>query len=106
MTVWRRGVMALVVAAGGLLISACDDKPEVPQAVLDQATTQAADKGPKHATTQELISGHRKTLLLTPLPLTMQVPESWKLEPLKGTSVMLLNGPTPTNENTSIQLSI
>src|SRR4051812_11046168 len=98
MRVWRCGAVAMVAAGGMMLAAACDDKPSVPQAILDQATTQADNKKPQRPTTQELVSGRRTSFLLSPLPLTMQVPESWKTEPLKGTPVTLLTGPTPASD--------
>jgi hypothetical protein len=102
---WRCGVVAVVVTGALGLATACDEKPSIPQAVIDEATTQVNDKTLTRPTTQELLSGERTSLLLTPLPLSMRVPTSWKIEPVKGRSVSLLNGPTPTSD-VSIQFSI
>jgi hypothetical protein len=93
------------VLLAGVLAGGCDDRSSVPQSVLDQAATQNSSKTPARPTTQELLTGHRTTLVLTPLPLTMQVPDSWKIEPLRGTPVTLVTGATPTSD-ISIQLSI
>jgi hypothetical protein len=42
-----------------------------------------------------LLTGPRKRLVLGPLPLVMEVPESWKVETPAGGTVAWLDGPTP-----------
>ena len=84
---------------------ACDDSSnDIPQAVRDQQARQAeAEKNlPKIPTTQDLVSGPRSVTPLGPLPLTMRVPVSWKVEVTAGAS--LLRGFTPNGE-IAIQLS-
>ncbi len=96
----------------GTLVTACDDKPDVPQTVLDQARAASEHKGPKIPTTQELLTSARKPIALLPLPLTMQVPPGWgKLNDnnpagIKVTSAGLniLQGYTPNGE-VQIQLA-
>ena len=92
--------VALALAATG-----CEDPADdIPQAVLDQqAKRAAAEKDlPKIPTTQELTTGPRTVVPLGPLPLTMRVPASWKVEVAGGAS--LLRGHSPSGEVT-IQLT-
>lgn len=101
----RVSIVTAVAAAAALLQPGCEEEPVggIPQAVLDQQAKQNAEPDlPKIPTTQELVSGTRKTLALGPLPLTMRVPESWNLQVAGGAS--LLRGFTPNGEVT-IQLT-
>jgi hypothetical protein len=99
MSFWGYG-MLIAAAAGGLgLMAACDDKSSVPQAVIDQATTQATDQMPARPTTQELLSGPRTSELLTPLPLRMQIPKSWgRPRVITSTTENILEGATPAGD--------
>ena len=68
----------MTVLAVGMLLAACDDKPDVPQAILDQAKAANEHKGPKIPTTQQLLSSKRTQFALLPFPLTIQVPPGWE----------------------------
>ncbi len=109
MTVGLRLGVALVAAAA-LFLSACDDKPEVPPAVLEQAKKQTEDAtkpANKRPTTQALLSGKRSRTALVPLPLTMDLPPGWGQlnEPGIKVSANLLQGYTPSGGEVQIQLS-
>src|SRR5688572_16093681 len=69
----------------------CEDPADdMTKAVLDQQAKKAAVEKtlPKIPTTQELVSGPRTTVPLGPLPLTMRVPASWKVEVAGGASLL------------------
>jgi hypothetical protein len=95
--------VVLLLAVSGL---ACDDPSsnDIPQSVREeQARREAAEKSlPKIPTTQDLVNGPRTVMALGPLPMTMRVPASWKVEVQGGAS--LLRGFTPNGEIT-IQLT-
>ncbi|HEX8520923.1 MAG TPA: hypothetical protein VF669_01620 [Tepidisphaeraceae bacterium] len=101
-----RNRMILGMLAALILIGACDDRTSVPQNVQDAATKAQADaaKGPQRPTTQELLTGPKKRLALTPLPFSAQVPGSWRVETLASGSLTVLTGPTPSGE-AQVQLS-
>src|SRR5688572_27111527 len=82
--------VAVAVAAGLTAIGCEEPAADVPQAVLDQQARQAAAEKnlPKIPTTQELTTGPRQTIALGPLPLTMRVPASWKVEVAAGASLL------------------
>ena len=93
--------VAGVLICLAVVAAACDDSSNVPVAVLEQ-TNQPQEELPKVPTTQELISGPRKQVVLGPLPLTMRVPESWEIKMVGGAT--LLQGHAPSGE-VSIQLN-
>src|SRR5688572_25723943 len=99
-------VATLVLAAAAAFVGiGCDDPAgDIPQAVLDQQARQAeAQKSlPKIPTTQDLVNGPRTVMPLGPLPMTMRVPASWRVEVAGGAS--LLRGFTPNGE-VAIQLT-
>ncbi|MEA2707926.1 MAG: hypothetical protein QOF78_527 [Phycisphaerales bacterium] len=98
-------LVVLCFAAALWLGIGCDDQSnDIPQSVLDQQARQAAIEKtlPKIPTTQELVTGPRTVMPLGPLPMTMRVPTSWKVEVTSGAS--LLRGHTPSGEIT-IQLT-
>jgi hypothetical protein len=95
---------------GALLLGAawgCDDKgngslpPEV------KAREDAASKLPPREnlpTTQELLTGEKKTLKLGEFPLSLQVPRTWQLKSWGDVStVIMVTGPASSGE-ISIQL--
>jgi hypothetical protein len=105
----RRPVAILLLGLAATVTIAiavgCDDPgSDIPQSVRDQQAKQAeAQKNlPKIPTTQDLLNGPRTTTALGPLPMTMRVPVSWKVEVTGGAS--LLRGFTPNGE-IAIQLT-
>jgi len=100
-----RTVAYPLLAALLLVAFACDDRKS-PEAI-EQAAAKArsAEVTATHRpTTQELISGAKKRIPLTPLPFTARVPTEWKIETLAGGSIIVLTGPTPSSD-AQIQLS-
>jgi hypothetical protein len=96
-------VLGMLVSLIGL---ACDDSSnDIPQAVRDQQARQAEaeKKLPKIPTTQELLTGPRSVTALGPLPMTMRVPASWKVEVAGPASH--LRGVSPSGQETTIQLT-
>jgi hypothetical protein len=85
----------------------CDD-PAPQGAIQTQqppaAAAAAAESARDVPTTQELVGGPRKTMALGPIPLTLRVPESWKIEVTSGAS--LLTGHTPSSQGDKDKISI
>lgn len=80
----------------------CDDEPAPPLDIMQtESPLQEAAPAP---TTQELLEGVRQTVSLGELPLSVQAPPSWAVKPMRGTTHILLMGPTPSGE-ASIQLN-
>ena len=102
MKLWMR-VMVLPVAM--LVAAGCEEKPQVPPELLSKPAEPRAGGIPR-PTTQELISGPRSRTVLSPLPLTMDLPPSWGRESLNDipTPANLLQGYTPSGE-VQIQLA-
>jgi hypothetical protein len=96
---WRNGgAMVLSVAAAITLLAplgGCDDTPEPPAELLLDRQPSADAELPAVPTTQELTQGPYKTLQLAHFPLTLSVPESWKIETLGG-DITLLRGFAPS----------
>ena len=103
----RRCCAVLLTLLAALLAPGCDQTADddIPQAVRDQQARQAeAQKNlPKIPTTQELLSGPRTVTPLGPLPLTLRVPVSWKVEGVGPASH--LRGRAPSGDEVTIQLS-
>jgi hypothetical protein len=96
----RRGWLLIVCMVGTL---SCDKAPPPPRI----AQTQAANDepaSPPPPTTQELMSGPYKTVNLSPLPLSAQVPESWECKTLQGSQMSVLQGPAPGGSYVLISL--
>ena len=96
-------ILGMLMTASGL---ACDDSSnDIPQAVRDQQARQAEaeKKLPKLPTTQELLTGPRSVTALGPLPMTMRVPASWKVEVAGPASH--LRGLSPSGQEITIQLT-
>jgi hypothetical protein len=99
MTLWIRaglvaGTFIFCAGVGG----GCDDRGSstVPPEVLAAANKPQQD-APKVPTTQELLSGHRSRTVLSPLPLTMELPPGW--HQMKDAPVPnLWDGYTPSGE--------
>jgi hypothetical protein len=102
----HRSVFTIFLAAS-LLSAGCDDPGDdgIPQAVLDQQAKQAeaAKNLPKIPTTQELLTGPRTLTPLGPLPMTLRVPVSWKVEVAGPASH--LRGRAPSGDEVTIQLN-
>ncbi len=81
--------------------SGCEDPlPPPPNLIPDMPQDVAVTR----PTTQELLGGARISVSLSELPLTVQAPAGWAVQPLRGTSHILLQGPTPSGE-ASVQLN-
>lgn len=90
------GAAATLVAPFG-----CDDAPAPPPELLEEDRPNDApklDEPPPPPSTQELTEGRYKTIDLTGLPLTLQVPESWNIETLGTGSRYLLMGHAPAGQ--------
>jgi hypothetical protein len=89
-----------VLLAAALLCAgfACDDEPQPPPELLEQARKTDDEDGPKRPTTQELLQGPRGVISLGPLPLTVRAPKDWKVESVGTSNIILLRGPTPGGE--------
>jgi hypothetical protein len=102
----HRSIITIFLAAG-VLCAGCDDPGDdgIPQAVLDQQAKQAeaAKNLPKIPTTQELVTGPRTLTPLGPLPMTLRVPVSWKVEVAGPASH--LRGRAPSGDEVTIQLN-
>jgi hypothetical protein len=61
---------------------------------------------PPVPTTQELMTGPYKRVLLLPLPLSAQVPKSWDCTTPEGTQMTFLEGPAPGGRSIRISLEI
>ena len=102
----RTPLLIAALLAAGL---SCDDPPAPPMSPVTPATSQPA--APTRPTTQALTDGPRQRLPLGAAPMSIEVPESWKLSRVDlpaaggdvGKSVYLLAGPAPTGD---VQLSI
>src|SRR5262245_53680451 len=99
--------MNRAVAVTGLILmtwmgsAGCDPpKAPPPPQPTAEATTQPT---PQRPTTQQLLSGTFKKVPLPSAPLSISVPESWKIEPVGA--ITFLTGPTPSSEEARIQLT-
>jgi hypothetical protein len=87
-------LLALIPLCPVLGGAGCDDAPSAPPDLTESSTSQSSDE-PAAPTTQELLAGPRKALALSSLPLMAQVPQSWSIQTLNGSSTTLLEGPSP-----------
>jgi hypothetical protein len=93
----------LILITGLTIGGACDrpaPKPSADKAPDEPVATQPATAA--RPTTQELTSGSYRKIVLPGVPLSVQAPESWKIEAVGP--VMFLTGPTPSDQ-ARIQLS-
>ncbi|WP_428937066.1 hypothetical protein [Fontivita pretiosa] len=91
-----------LVGLGIMLMLGCersDSRSGTPITADDTAATQPAEARP---TTQMLLSGPYKKLLLPGMPLSLRVPESWKID--YAGPITFVQGPTPY-DMAMIQLS-
>lgn len=89
-------LICATVLMSTLLAVGCDDSA-IPPEVLEQAN-KTAEPAPKIPTTQEILTGPRTELVLGSLPLTANVPASWKIMRPDKTNVTLLSGYAPSGE--------
>jgi hypothetical protein len=102
----KTAALAMVASTLPLLSIGCEDPAEdMQQTMVDQQKRQqdAAKQLPKIPTTQELTTGPRSTVVLGPLPMTMNVPTSWRVAVISGAT--LLQGWTPGGTEVAIQLN-
>ena len=71
----------LCCCAALLVMAGCDDRPAPPPPLPDTPSTRPASTLdlPVAPTTQELVSGKQKTIQLGTFPLSLDVPNSWKI---------------------------
>jgi hypothetical protein len=94
-----------VVAAAALVwAGGCDDgddgiSPEViAERERQQRQLQELARTPPLPTTQELMSGARKSIRLADYPLTLRVPQSWELKSWGDGQIFLVAGPASSGE--------
>jgi hypothetical protein len=93
------GIFLWVIASAlAASLPGCDDRSKVPAEIEErvkrqQQEVQNEQASPPRPTTQELVSGSYQRIRLETVPLTMSVPQSWKIEHLGN--IALLQGPTP-----------
>ena len=100
---WYAWAISGMIAAG--LGLACDDKSDIPPEVIN-ARQNARSKLPATVptpTTQELLTGKKKTVVLGAFPLTLDVPLNWALHSVGEPATITLSGPANSGE-ISIQL--
>ena len=90
----QRMVRLVRFATWGVLSISCNRRPQPPPAPPAGGSPQAQAE-PARPTTQELLSGSYKRLVLPGMPLAVQAPQSWKIE-MDG-PLTFLQGPTPTD---------
>jgi hypothetical protein len=92
-------VRAAAAVLGVAALAGCDDRSTP---LPDPAPQPTKPPGPSRPTTQQLNDGPRQRVSLIPIPATIEVPASWKVETI-GTGAVL-RGPTPSDE-VAIRLS-
>jgi hypothetical protein len=106
MICWQ-GWIALLM--GALVASSGCEKEKIPP-VVSQTQPAEPEAPPEQAaprpTAQELMSGPYKKLVLAPLPLAAQVPQSWEARTLPESSTSFLLGPGPGETDIRIALRI
>jgi len=96
------GMAVTALAAGLIAMVGCDKSPSPPAvSATPPPTTAPAEPRP---TTQELLTGTYHPMSLPGMPLSVQVPASWKLD-TKSPPLTFLAGPTPSSDMSMIQLS-
>jgi len=83
-------VAGFVFVIGGVIVG-CDDKQDVPPAVL-QAQQNPVPATRPMPTTQELLTGVKKRLRLPEFPVSLDVPPSWGLQSLANGEIFTVNG--------------
>jgi hypothetical protein len=85
-------IIVTMLAGAGL---ACDDKNEVPPEVLKSTPMPVTHPAP---TTQEMLTGAKKTFRLGTFPLTLDVPQSWNLRSMADGEVITVGGPASSGD--------
>lgn len=108
-----RAIVFAILATVCLAVApvGCDDKsndvsPEVIQQREEQRQKRLAAVGAASKpapTTQELLSGKKKTIVLAGFPLTLDVPQNWEMKSLGEGALITVDGPASSGE-ISIQL--
>ena len=100
---WCAWLMTCLWLAGVGL--ACDNGDAVPPEVLKarQDAQQRLAASKPVPTTQELLNGKKKTLVLGAFPFTLEVPATWSLQSTGDPAVITVSGPASSGE-VSIQL--
>ena len=91
-----RNMQTLLMVAIGAF-AGCDQRPAAPPATMPAAVAAALTETSR-PTTQDLLSGPYKEMLLPGLPIALQVPQSWKIT--QAGPLSLLEGPTPADTAT------
>lgn len=82
-----------LLACVGLLVAGCDKSKQQIEQVKTAAETKPPATQEAKPTTQELLSGKYKRLRLPNTPLSLMVPESWKIDAVGP--VTFITGPSP-----------
>ena len=90
----RRMLRFVGCVGWGIFLIGCERRPH-PQAAATPEAASTSQPEPARPTTQELMNGPMKKLILPGMQLSLQVPSSWKIQ-LEG-SLTFLQGPTPTD---------
>ena len=96
----RHGWLGVYVAAVVLAIG-CERSP-TPIKLPENSKSSA----PSAPTTQTLMEGPYRKVMLTPLPLSARVPESWDNKMPEGMHLNFLQGPAPDGLDVQLSLEI
>ncbi len=91
-------IAAAAAVLAGSLAAGCEEPPVAPPILTSEPSA------PPRPTTQELVQGPRTSIPLGSIPLTVRAPAGWAVKNMEGTSLTLLEGPTPAGE-ASIQFN-
>ena len=91
------------VSCVAMLISLGCEKSPAPPKPSEKPAEKAVVSTP---TTQELMSGPYKRVLLSPLPFYARVPQSWENKMMEGTTLNFLQGSGPDGQDVQISLVI
>src|SRR5207237_685982 len=99
---------AILALAACLLAAACDRNPSgappLPTSATPEPIKNSTDEKSR-PTTQELLTGQRRTIRLGVIPLTVLVPERWEVKTYGTDNVItFLEGPAP-HDDVKIQLA-
>jgi hypothetical protein len=93
----------VIAAAAGLMVLGAGCKKQAPPPMPDIPRHHA--EVPAGPTTQQLLTGPRKRIALSPLPVTASVPEGWSVFSPPGNTFTFLQGPLPEGGEVHIQLT-
>lgn len=89
----------IVAVLAGTGLACDDDKNDLPPSVLNAQRTPQRETTKPAPTTQDLLTGAKKTLRLGDYPLTLEAPANWALQSTEGGSVTV-GGPASSGEIT------